>query len=99
MLENFKKLGCSVSLKVHFLMCHLDYFPENLGAVSEKHGERFHQDIKQMEFRYQGRWNKNMIADYCWSLHREQPQVTYRRSASTRSIQHKRKRYYKALET
>jgi len=25
MLENFKKLGCSVSLKVHFLMCHLDY--------------------------------------------------------------------------
>ncbi|GBN18852.1 hypothetical protein AVEN_188289-1 [Araneus ventricosus] len=65
MLENFKKLGCSCSLKVHFLMCHLDYFPENLGEVSEEHSERFHQDIKQMGCRYQGRWNKNMIADYC----------------------------------
>ncbi|GBN94854.1 hypothetical protein AVEN_111189-1 [Araneus ventricosus] len=52
MLENFKKLGCSCSLKVHFLMCHLDYFPEILGAVSEEHDERFHQDIKQMECRY-----------------------------------------------
>ncbi|GBM67302.1 hypothetical protein AVEN_37082-1 [Araneus ventricosus] len=35
MLENFKKLGCSCNLKVHFLMCHLDYFPETLGAASE----------------------------------------------------------------
>ncbi|GBN47916.1 hypothetical protein AVEN_64180-1 [Araneus ventricosus] len=72
---------------------------KNLGVISEEHGARFHQDIKQMECRHQGRWNKSMIADYCWSLHREQPQVTHRRSASTRSIQHKRKRYYKALET
>ncbi|GBO41656.1 hypothetical protein AVEN_134408-1 [Araneus ventricosus] len=46
MIENFKILGCSTSLKVHFLDSHLDYFPENLGAVSEEQGERFHQDIK-----------------------------------------------------
>jgi hypothetical protein len=38
-----------MSLKVHFL----DYFPENLGAVSKEQGERFHQDIKEMETRYQ----------------------------------------------
>jgi hypothetical protein len=42
-----------MSLKVHFLNAHLDYFPENLGAVSEKKGERFHQDIKKMETRHQ----------------------------------------------
>jgi hypothetical protein len=30
--------------------------------VSEEQGERFHQDIKEMEWRYQGRWNVNMIA-------------------------------------
>ncbi|GBM80171.1 hypothetical protein AVEN_164847-1 [Araneus ventricosus] len=49
MIKNFKILGCSMSLKVHFLDSHLDYFPENLGAVSEEQGERFHQDIKEME--------------------------------------------------
>ncbi|GBO40503.1 hypothetical protein AVEN_112430-1 [Araneus ventricosus] len=46
-----KILGCSMSLKVHFLDSHLDYFPENLGAVSEEQGERFYQDIKEIERR------------------------------------------------
>ena len=55
MLENFKALGCSMSLKLHFLNSHLSCFSENLGAVSEEQGERFHQDIKEMERRYQGR--------------------------------------------
>ncbi|GBN77032.1 hypothetical protein AVEN_23393-1 [Araneus ventricosus] len=47
-IKNFKILGCSMSLKVHFLDSHQDYFPENLVTVSEKQGERFHQDIKEM---------------------------------------------------
>ncbi|GBM99014.1 hypothetical protein AVEN_2725-1 [Araneus ventricosus] len=42
MIKNFKILGCSMSLKVHFLDSHLDYFPQNLGAVSEEQGEIFH---------------------------------------------------------
>ena len=37
--------GCNVSLKFHFLQSHLYIFPGNKGAVSDKHGERFHQDI------------------------------------------------------
>ncbi|GBO33464.1 hypothetical protein AVEN_123576-1 [Araneus ventricosus] len=49
MIKNFKILGCSMSLKVHFLDSHLNYFSENLGAVSEEQGEIFHQDIKEME--------------------------------------------------
>ena len=44
-----------MSRKVHFLHSHLDRFPENLGDVSVGQGERFHQDIKVMEERYQGR--------------------------------------------
>jgi hypothetical protein len=55
MLEKFIALGCAMSLKENFLNAHLDYFPENLGPVSEEQGERFHQDIKEMETRYQGR--------------------------------------------
>jgi hypothetical protein len=38
-----------VSLKSHFLESNLDFFPRNLGEVSEEHGERFHQDIMAME--------------------------------------------------
>ena len=42
-------MGCLMSLKIHFLHFHLNFFPPNLGAVSDEHGERFHQDITKME--------------------------------------------------
>ncbi|GFY01890.1 protein KIAA0100 [Trichonephila clavipes] len=61
LLQNCKILGCNMSVKVHFLHSHLDYFPENLGAVSEEQGERFHQDIKEMERRYQGCLNHHVL--------------------------------------
>ncbi|UYV62448.1 hypothetical protein LAZ67_2000628 [Cordylochernes scorpioides] len=54
LLLSYKALGCNMSLKIHFLHSHLDFFPDNLGAVSDEHGERFHQDISSMEKRYQG---------------------------------------------
>lgn len=68
MLKNLKSLGCNLSYKLHFLHAHFDHFPENMGDVSEEHGERFHQDIKTMESRYQGRWDSHMLADYCWTI-------------------------------
>jgi len=33
----------------------LGFFPENLGEVSDEHGESIHQDILVMEKRYQGK--------------------------------------------
>jgi len=65
MLINFKNLGCLMNLKVHFLHSHLDYFPKNLGDLSEEQGERSHQDMKEIERRYQGYWDENMLSDYC----------------------------------
>ncbi|UYV75638.1 hypothetical protein LAZ67_13000813 [Cordylochernes scorpioides] len=50
-----------MSLKIHFLHSHLDFFPDNLGAVSDEHGERFHQAISSMEKRYQEK-----IEDYTY---------------------------------
>jgi len=44
-----------MSLKIHFLESHLHFFPENLGEVSDEHGERFLQDIMVIEKRYQGK--------------------------------------------
>ena len=75
-----------MSLKVHFLHSHLNYFPYNLGAVSEEQGERFPQDINEMERRYQGRWDVNMLADYCWMLKRDDPHQAYKRKSKKRSF-------------
>lgn len=77
----YKALNCNMSLKMHFLDSHLDFFPENLGAVSDEHGERFHQEISAMEKRYQGRWSPRMLADYCWTIKRDQPEAKYARKS------------------
>ena len=71
MLKSYERMGCRMSLKMHFLHSHLDFFPANLGAVSYEHGERFHQQISVMENRYQGNFNPNMMGDYCWFLQKE----------------------------
>ena len=55
LLKNFQKLGACVSVKMHFLRSHLDYFPQNCRDLNEEQGEHFHQDIRVMEERYQGR--------------------------------------------
>ena len=56
MLSAFCDLGFNTSVRLHYSYSHLDRFPENLGAVSGKQGEPYHQDLKTMEERYQGRW-------------------------------------------
>ena len=37
----FEALGCRMSLKVHFLHAHLDYFPQNLGDMGKNMGNAF----------------------------------------------------------
>ena len=49
MLKAYEQLGARVSLKMHFLHSHLDFFPSNLAKVSDEQGERFHQDISVIE--------------------------------------------------
>jgi hypothetical protein len=75
----------------------LAFLPVNLGAVSEKQGERFNLDIKEMERRYQSRWNVNMTGDCCWTLHREIPETSQKRKSNIRSFAGKRKRQYRPL--
>lgn len=75
-------VGVNMSLKIHFLHSHLDFFPKNLGDESDEHGERFHQQMKVMERRYQGFWDEAMMGDYCWFLTRETKTVHKRWSDS-----------------
>jgi len=76
-------MGCNMSLKIHFLDSHLDFFPDNLGAVTDEHGERFHQDISTLEKRYQGQWSARMLDDYCWKMKRDVPDAKHRRQSTT----------------
>ena len=50
-LTSYKAMGCNMNLKIHFLESRLD--KENLSKVSDKHDERFNQDIMPTEKRYQ----------------------------------------------
>jgi hypothetical protein len=42
-------LGCNMLLKPHFLESHMDFFAGNMGDISDKHSERFHQDTSQWQ--------------------------------------------------
>ena len=70
-----------MSLKVYFLDSYLDFFPNNLGAVSDKHGERFHQDISALEKRYQGQRSARMLSEYCYTIKRDIPDTKHRRKS------------------
>ena len=71
MVHSLQKFKWSMSLKLHLMDSHVEYFPENLKDYSGKQAVRFHQGIKIMEQRYQRRWEKNITADYCWMLKRD----------------------------
>ncbi|GBN79706.1 hypothetical protein AVEN_11883-1 [Araneus ventricosus] len=84
LLKAYKIMGCNMSLKFYFLHSHLDFFPENLGSVSDEHHELFHQGISIMEAHYRGKWNPKMLADCCWTLKRYIPQAKHSRQAKYR---------------
>jgi hypothetical protein len=75
-----------MSWKLHFLQPHFDFFPGNMAAISDEQGERFHQDKYQMEKIYSGKWNADMLADYCWTLVRKTPTEEYKRYKVTKRI-------------
>lgn len=78
--------GVNMSLKIHFLHSHLNFFPQNLGDESDEHGERFHQQMKMIESRYQGFWDVAMMGDYCWFLIRETDPYINKRQNKTHNF-------------
>lgn len=51
MLNAFKIINVNMSLKIHFLHFHLDYFGRQLASESDEQGERFHQISMPFELR------------------------------------------------
>lgn len=83
-LKAYGEMGCRMSIKIHFLHSHLDFFPENLGKLSDEQGERFHQEISAIETRFVGKSQIRMLANYCWSLKRETNDAVYKRRRSNK---------------
>ena len=44
-----KEMVCRMSLKMHFLHLHLEFFPENLRELSDEQSEKFIQDMQAIE--------------------------------------------------
>lgn len=86
LLDSYKAPGCYMSIKMLFLHSHLDKFPENLGAISDEQGGRFHQNLKVMETRYQGRWDQHKLADNCWNIRQDCPQMSCSRKSYKRKF-------------
>ncbi|GFX87926.1 uncharacterized protein TNCV_4373911 [Trichonephila clavipes] len=63
LITSYKNLGCNMSLKIHFLHSHLDFFPENLGAVSDEHGNAFLRGFQRKKRDIEG--NGMLI---CWLI-------------------------------
>ena len=64
MLTQFHDLNVNMSLKIHFLHSHSDFFSGELESVSDEHGERFHRDIATIEKRYQGKWRTSSFTSF-----------------------------------
>ena len=60
LLNARQTMECNMSLKIRCLHYHLDLSRPNLGPVSDKHGERFHQDFSTVEKRYTGKSLQNV---------------------------------------
>ena len=70
--------------KSTFLTFTFGFFWENLGNVSEEHGEHFHQDIQTMGKRNQRGWDCAMMGDYMWSLIRVTDIIHKRKGRSSK---------------
>jgi hypothetical protein len=78
LLNAYQAMGCNMSFKIHFLHSHSNFFPPNLGPVSDGHGESFHQDICTTEKRYEGKSSRNMLTDCFWNLTEEVSIASYK---------------------
>jgi hypothetical protein len=78
LLSSFCALGCNMSLKLHFLQSHVDFFPGNMAAVSMS-------TVKGSITIYTPNVRKvDMLADYCWMHVREALTDEYKRQKTTK---------------
>lgn len=68
MMQSFDTFDVHMSLKIHMLHAHFDFYERQLATESDEAGERFHQTIMTFEDRFAGKKMNSMLADFCWSI-------------------------------
>ena len=64
LISLYSIMGCTMSLKLHFLHYHLGFsFPENMAAVSDEQGESLIRIFPKLKIGTVA----NMLSDRCWS--------------------------------
>ncbi|GBO35283.1 hypothetical protein AVEN_42161-1 [Araneus ventricosus] len=63
---------------------------------SEEQSGGFHQDVRDIERRYQERWDVSMLADYCRMVRRETEDG--KRKSVRRCVKEKKKRFHRQKE-
>jgi len=79
LVTSYETLCCSISLKMHFLLSHLDYFHVSCDATRDEHGVQSDQGISAMENTYKGKRCAAILADYCWKSERDALEIQYKR--------------------
>ena len=81
LVDSYEQLECNMSLKMHFLFSHLEFFPLNCGGVSNLTWgalpSRHFSDGAQV----QREMSAAMLGDYCLMVKRDAPETKYHRQA------------------
>jgi hypothetical protein len=80
-----QKLVCNVSLRL-LSYIHIWTMIPKISIVTLMNKGTFHQDVKEVENSYWGRWSNTMVADYCWALKREINDVTQKKNSWSQII-------------
>ena len=66
LIAAFYVLDCNYSPKMHYVHCHIKQLTDHQYLVSDEHGEKVHQTMKNLEVRYDGKCLSSMLSDYIW---------------------------------
>ncbi|XP_017488810.1 PREDICTED: uncharacterized protein LOC108377054, partial [Rhagoletis zephyria] len=67
LMESFDAFDVHMSLKIHMLHSHFDFYEQQRSTETDEVGERFHQSIICFQDRFAGKRLNSMLADFCWS--------------------------------
>ena len=82
-LTSIHQLGTNISIKLHFCTAIVLVF-QKIQVIWVK--SKGNAPISDMEVRYQDRWDATILADYCWSIKRDDARASHSRKSVKRQF-------------
>jgi hypothetical protein len=86
MLEAYRTTGCNISLKIHILHFHCDFFLTMTGDIRNKYGENKQHDMSTMEKCFQWKWNPTLLATEKRSSRYMQEEIKWKKILNTLNV-------------